>query len=250
LKDIQFAFVLAGLTATALTTFGWRVVRKGAVRFDRVDSVGGSALLSKHFVEMGYWCMTPLARACARVKLTPNHLTAMSLVLGLGAGAANAVGWFGMGALISLGSVLADVLDGQVARLTKTGSPAGEVFDAAADRYTELAYVGGLVVFYRDLPLAMAFALAALSACFMVSYSTAKAEAMHIDPPRAPMRRHERAAYLISGAGLSSLFAGWLDPQFHVHGAPLLAAVIIIAVVGNYSAVKRFYLTYLRLKSK
>jgi phosphatidylglycerophosphate synthase len=253
MHDYTYAIVLISLAGLALTTYGWRVVRRGAARFDRVDTVGGSALLSKRLVEMGYWAMQPLARGCVRAGITPNHLSVVSFLLGVGSGVALAWGNFGLGALFALTSALSDVLDGQVARLTKTGSAAGEVFDASVDRYTEFFCLGGLAVFYRDVLPLMLLAMLALLAAVMVSYATAKAEAMQLTPPKGAMRRHERAAYLIAGATFSSLSGPWIDPMPgwpHVHGWPMVIALAILGVAGNWSAARRLWLVYRTLRDR
>jgi CDP-diacylglycerol--glycerol-3-phosphate 3-phosphatidyltransferase len=251
--DPFYAIVVVALTFSALAVYGVRVAIRGLVRYDRVNAVGGSALLSKRLVEFGYWAITPVARACVRAKITPNVITWTSLVLGVGAGVALACGLLGLGALLSLISVLGDILDGQVARLTQSGSAAGEVLDAAVDRYGEFFYITGLVVFYRDSWVLQVIALLALLAAFMVSYSTAKAEAMHIDPPRGAMRRHERSVYLIAGCVLSSIVSPWLEP-FPAYPAlravPCVAALFVVAVVGNYSAARRLWLTARALRER
>src|SRR5262249_15420500 len=157
-----------------------------------------------------------------------------------------AFGLLGLGALLALISTLSDSLDGQVARLTKSGSAAGEVFDASVDRYGDFFYIAGLVLFYRDSVIFQSLALFAMLASFMASYATAKAEAMHVDPPKGAMRRHERSAYLIAGCVLSSIVSPWLEPfpsYPALRAAPCLAALFVVAVVGNYSAARRLWLT-------
>jgi hypothetical protein len=64
----------------------------------------------------------------------------------------------------------------------------------------------------------------------MISYSTAKAEAMGITPPRGLMRRHERAAYLIAGVGLTSLIPSLV---------PAVVAFALVSVIGNIAAIRR-----------
>jgi CDP-diacylglycerol--glycerol-3-phosphate 3-phosphatidyltransferase len=246
MKDVYFTIIVAIMTAAAVLSYGVHVVRRGWARSARIDQLGGgSALLGRQIVEMGYFAMTPLARVCMAVGLTANGVTWVALVLGLGAGVACGFGWMGLAGLLSLWCVIFDVLDGQVARLTNTMSDSGEVLDAAVDRYTELAFVGGLIVMYREIWWVQLIALGALCACFMVSYATAKAEALQVKPPRGPMRRHERGAYLITAAGLASFF----DPTIHAHwpdlppAMPMVVALAIIAIAGNYSAVLRLYKT-------
>jgi phosphatidylglycerophosphate synthase len=245
-KDVYFTLVLAAMTAAAVLTYGVHVARRGWNKSARIDQLGGgSALLGRQIVEMGYFAMTPMAKAFIALGFTANGVTWLALLLGVAAGVAAGTGWIGLAAFLSVWSVICDVLDGQVARLTNTSSDTGEILDAAADRYTEFAFLGGLVILYRDRWWVQAIALGALCGCIMVSYATAKAEALHVKPPRGPMRRHERAAYLITAAGLSSflndaIYARWpeLPTCF-----PMVIAMAIVAVAANYSAVMRLVKT-------
>jgi hypothetical protein len=76
----------------------------------------------------------------------------------------------------------------------------------------------------------------------MVSYSTAKAEALGVEPPRGAMRRQERAAACVLGATLVPPVAfachRWGLPGW-VATAPLAACLGLVAVVGNWSACRR-----------
>ena len=75
---------------------------------------------------------------------------------------------------------------------------------------------------------------------FMVSYATAKAEAMQVSAPRGSMRRVERAAVLATGAALALLAA--MAPRVAILGlteVPVITALVIVAVVANASAVRR-----------
>ena len=82
-----------------------------------------------------------VARACvaaplAGTPITPNHLTALRLVLGLAAAAAFASGERGLvlaGCALFPVSMLLDRADGELARLTGRTSRFGHVFDVAAD---------------------------------------------------------------------------------------------------------------------
>jgi CDP-diacylglycerol--glycerol-3-phosphate 3-phosphatidyltransferase len=253
MHDSSYALLVVVVSFSALAIFGVRVAIHGAIRYDRVDAVGGSPLLSQRLVEFGYWAILPAARGCARIGLTPNHITWISLGLGVGAGVAISFGLLGLGAFLALLSALGDCVDGQVARMTKTGSPAGEVLDASVDRYMEFFYISGLVLFYHDSIPCQAVALLALLASFMVSYATAKAEAMGIVPPKGSMRRHERSVYLIAGCVFSSLLSPWLEPFPRypaLRATPALAALIVVALVGNYSAARRLWLTAKALRER
>ena len=251
--DHLYAVVVAGLALGALAVYGVRVARRGVASYDRTNAAGGSLLLSKRLVEFGYWALMPVARLCVRAGVTPDGITWASLALGLGSGVAMAFGLVGLASLLALLSGLGDVLDGQVARLGQRGSKAGEVLDASVDRWMEFAFIGGMCIFYRDQIVPLVVALLALQAAFMVSYSTAKAEAMGVDPPRGAMRRHERGVYLISGAALSSIFSPYLEPfrPYPALQAPLMfAALVVVATAGNGSAIRRLALTARELRRR
>jgi|HubBroStandDraft_6_1064221.scaffolds.fasta_scaffold182767_4 phosphatidylglycerophosphate synthase len=128
-------------------------------------------------------------------------------------------------------------------------SDAGEVLDAAVDRYAEFFFLAGLCIYYRHHVWAMLLVQAALLGSMLMSYSQAKAEAMDVSIPRAWMRRPERAAYLGSGAFLSPIVTQWFEP-----GQPmpshylLLFAVTLVAVFANGAAIRRFRALYVTLK--
>ena len=252
MKDVYFTFACVALSAMGVVAYGIHRVRSGAAQFDRTDAVGGTALLGKDVMNGAYWFIGPIARACANAGITPNGLTWFSLLAGLGSGVALGFGLFGLATLLTITCATADILDGWVARITKTGSEVGELFDASADRYTEFAFLGGCVVFYRDSMIAMSISLLALLAAFMVSYSTAKAEAQHIPPPKGPMRRHERAVYLIVGAGFTSMFGMWIAAHWPKMPTtlPMLVSLSVVALAGNYSAILRLTRTGTALRAR
>jgi CDP-diacylglycerol--glycerol-3-phosphate 3-phosphatidyltransferase len=234
--------IVAALALLALT-YGARVALHGRARSARVDREGKSALLGKSAMEMMYWTVAPLGAGLARLGVSANAVTWASLAVAVAAGVALGAGHFGLGALLALVSAAGDAIDGFVARATGTASDAGEVLDAAVDRYVELAFLGGVAVALRGSVPSLVLTMLAIAASFMVSYSTAKAEALQIEPPRGSMRRTERAVVLVTGAGLTPLFA--LLPLARATGeeawshAPMIAALAIVAVVGNASAARR-----------
>jgi phosphatidylglycerophosphate synthase len=165
-------------------------------------------------------------------------------VFGALAGLCLTFGHFGSGAAFACVSAVMDSLDGLVARMSGTASDAGEVLDAAVDRYAEFMFLGGLLIYYREIPVLMVLTLAALTGSFMVSYSTAKAEALQVTPPKGSMRRPERALYLILGAALSPVTIPWWEAtrDFPIAiGHPMVAALALVAVLSNVSAVERLW---------
>ncbi len=252
--DLGLSVALLALAIAAGAAYLARVARRGRARSARVDREGASALLGKSTMEGAYWVMTPIARALAAAGVTPNEITAASLALSIGAGVALALGRFGVAAALAALAAMGDALDGAVARATGTASDAGEVFDAAVDRYAEFFFLAGLATRYRGEPALLLITLAALLGTFMVSYSTAKAEALGVDPPRGAMRRAERAAYLVGGALLSPIFgaayAGHSPAWPWLAEAPMLAAIALVAGVGNVSAARRLHAIYLAVRDR
>jgi CDP-diacylglycerol--glycerol-3-phosphate 3-phosphatidyltransferase len=236
----SLALVASALGVTA--AYGARVVRAGQAHSARVDRAGSSPLLGLGVQQMGYWAMRPIAGACVALGVSANAVSWASLVLAGAAGLALATTHFGVGAILSLASSACDALDGMVARETGTASDAGEVLDATVDRYAELFFTGGVAFSLRDDPVALLLALVATAGAVMVSYATAKAEALRVEAPRGMMRRQERAVYLMLGALLvpitTAASARWGFPGW-IATAPMLVALALVGVLGNASAVYR-----------
>lgn len=242
--DYFYSLALVGMLGFVMLTYSVRVLIRGRAQFDRVNRQGGSVLLGKGLMEMAYWSFQPVARALVLAHITPNMLSWASLVLGGCSGVALAYGYFGFAALAATVSAILDSLDGMVARMTGIASDAGEVLDAAIDRYVEFFFLGGLVIYYREIPMLQIVALLALAGSFMVSYSTAKAEALHVPPPPGIMRRPERAFYLILGAALSPIPIPAIEAKFMFStplGFPMVIAMTMVAVLTNIAAIERLY---------
>ncbi len=240
-KDIYFTYVLGGFWGLALVMYGVKLATTGAARSERVGRIGGTPLLHRDVMDWTYWILDPIVRGLTAIGVTANGLTWSALVLGLGAGAALAWGQWGLAGLLATASTFCDILDGQVARITKTGSNRGELLDAAIDRYTEFAFLAGLAIWFHDSIWRLALILAAVHASFMISYATAKAEAMQVTPPRGLMRRHERAFFLIFSCALTSLLGDALHervPDLPDHSF-MIAGLAMVAVVGNVAAIQR-----------
>jgi len=249
MPNLDLVCSIAGfsLVGVAILLYVGRVVFHGVAKFDRVEKDKGSALFGASLMQAGYWSLDYVGRGLSALGATANSISLGSLVLGIGAGVALAFGHYGLGALLAVLSALGDTLDGIVARLQGTASDAGEVLDAAVDRYEEFFFLGGIVVHVRQSAIGVSVVLFALLGSFMVSYATAKAEALRAHVPRGAMRRPERAAYLIIGAGLTPILAPVIAanlPAAYAGStwlleAPALGAVLLVALVANVSAVRR-----------
>jgi phosphatidylglycerophosphate synthase len=241
-KDIAFSIGILLLLAIVLAVYLARTMARGRARHTRTDADGGSLFLHKAAMEMGYWMLEPVVSALMALHITPNMVTAFSLVPALVAAIAAGFGWFGLACVLATASSLCDLVDGVLARRTGIASDAGEVLDAAVDRYVEFLFLAGVAIYYRTHWMVLALTLAALFGSFMVSYTTAKAEAMDVAPPRGSMRRAERAVYLLVAACLTpftrSLFAS--GPSHALRELPMIFALILVAIVTNLSVVQRF----------
>ncbi len=242
--DLIYALALLSIAAVVAAIYGLRVLIRGKADFERVNKHGGSALLGKGVMQGAYWSLQPIARLLIFLKITPNMVSWTSFTLAFAAGACLCVGHFGFGAVFATISAFLDTLDGMVARMTGSVSGAGEVLDSALDRYGEFFFLGGLALYYREIPILLGMTLIALMGSFMVSYSTAKAEAMEVSPPRGSMRRPERAVYLTLGALFSPItipFFEQVRPYGIAIGHPMVAALGLVAVMSNVSAAERLW---------
>jgi phosphatidylglycerophosphate synthase len=251
-SDVYVAVGMFLLLGGVVAVYATRAFSRGRARHSRSDADGGSVLLSKVAMEMGYWLLDPVVSVLATWRVTPNAVTMFSLVPAALAAVAVAFGCFGLGCALGTLGALCDLVDGVLARRTGVDSEAGEVFDAATDRYIEFLFLAGTAVYYRTHWMVLVLTLAAMLGSFMISYTTAKAEAMGVRAPRGPMRRAERAVYLLTASALTAvtkvLFAS--SPSHALRELPLLVALALVAVVTNVSAVQRFAVIAGALRSR
>jgi len=251
MTDVDFTYVTAAIWVVLIVAYAIRVSRYGSFRSERVRGVGGgTVLVGENIMQATYWAIEPVVRGLIWLGATPNSITLAALVFGLGAGVAVSLGWFGLACLLATASTISDILDGQVARVTRTGSDTGELLDAVVDRYTEFAFIAGFVLYARSSPVEVGVALAALLASFMISYTSAKAEALQVSVPRGLMRRHERATYLTLASGLTPVFG----PAVHAAWPALpttavfVVGLAIVGAIGNLSALQRLVRIHRRVQ--
>jgi CDP-diacylglycerol--glycerol-3-phosphate 3-phosphatidyltransferase len=249
--DLACSLGMVGALVVLTFAYAARRLTRGDAHYERVDAAGTSPFLGKSAMEMTYWGLQPVARACVAIGLRANAVTGISLVLALAAAVVLALGHFGVASVLVTISFLCDAVDGLVARQTGTASDAGEVFDAAVDRYAELFFFGGLAVAYRESVQALLLVLFALAGSLMVSYATAKAEALRVEAPRGAMRRPERAVYLGLGTVLVPIVQHIVpDAAFPWPAqAPMLVVLALVGVVANASAVRRLATLAARLRA-
>jgi CDP-diacylglycerol--glycerol-3-phosphate 3-phosphatidyltransferase len=199
-------------------------------------------LLPRAALDATLWCLDHVASGFIALGVTANAITVSSVVLAGIAGTLLCFGEFGWAAVAMVAASLGDALDGMVARKTGSASVAGALLDASIDRYEEFFFLGGLAVFFRASTPALVLALLAMCGSFMVSYGSAKAEALGVPVPPGAMRRAERAVILCVGVALMPVFAWAVDagklPVWALYG-PVFAALIAVGVGANVSAIRR-----------
>ena len=175
-----------------------------------------------------------IVRGLALSKIHPNVLTFLGLVINIGAAALLARGQFRWAGAVIIGAGLFDMVDGRVARETNRVTRFGGFFDSVLDRYSDLALLVGLLVWYGSINRFGYVVLTALAmtASVMISYVRARAENTIPACKVGFMERPERVVLLIIGALFDKM-------------APVLW---VIAVLGNLTVIHRMIFTWQETK--
>lgn len=186
------------------------------------------------------WCLERCIHGLIAVGLTPNQVTILSGVVGLGAGVAYGFGAFGLAGWLILLSGALDMMDGWMARITGKSSRSGDFLDAMLDRYVEIFLFFGLAAYYRDCWWMMGSCALAIVGSMMVSYARARGEIQGIDYNKGIFQRAERVVWLSVISVFAPLAAVLIEPAaarpFHW---PVAIFVIVIAVFANIGGVHR-----------
>src|SRR5947209_2925142 len=143
-----------------------------------------------------------IVRGLALSKIHPNVLTFLGLVISIGAAALLATGQFRWAGVVMIGAGLFDMVDGRVARETNRVTRFGGFFDSVLDRYSDLALLVGLLVWYGSInrPFYVVLTALVMTGSVMVSYTRARAENTIPTCKVGFMERPERVVLLILGA--------------------------------------------------
>jgi len=171
-----------------------------------------------------------IVRGLALSKINPNVLTFFGLLINIVAASFLATGRFRTAGLVIIFAGLFDMVDGRVARATNQVTRFGGFFDSVLDRYSDLALLVGLLVYYGTInrPAYVVLTAVVMTASVMISYTRTRAENIIPTCKVGFMERPERVVLLIIGA----LF---------LRMAPVLW---VIAVLGNLTVVHRMIFTY------
>lgn len=208
-----------------------------------------SKLLNRWFKEYWYWVTSPVEKIALKLKLTPNFFTSLGFIICVGAGLAYFCGSIALAGWCVIIGGTCDMFDGRIARLTNHSSKAGAFYDSVMDRYGEVVTLVGLACYYRHHWF-FYFILAALVGSVLVSYARARGESVGVTFQGGSMQRPERIVYLGVSSIFSPLFAlafGWIHPALNSNFL-LYIAVIMIAIMTNWTAAYRTLWIYKKLK--
>jgi CDP-diacylglycerol---glycerol-3-phosphate 3-phosphatidyltransferase len=171
-----------------------------------------------------------IVRGLALSKINPNVLTFLGLVINIVAATFLAVGNFRTAGCVIIFAGLFDMVDGRVARETNRVTRFGAFFDSVLDRYSDIALLVGLLVYYGTInrPSYVVLTAIAMAASVMISYTRSRAENFIPTCKIGFLERPERVVLFIIGALFDRM-------------APVLW---IIAVLGNLTVVHRMIFTY------
>lgn len=176
--------------------------------------------------------MQPIGSRLGKFGFRPNTITTLSLLVSFIAAAAYAVKLPILGAVGLLAASIVDMLDGAVARATKSTSRFGAVFDHVLDRYAEFAVLfgiglGGLV----DWP----WVVFGLFGMVMASFTRAKAESVGglSSCTVGIAERQEKIILLLIGSVLQPFI-----------GVALTLSVIAAGLLSHVTVAQRVHYTF------
>jgi CDP-diacylglycerol---glycerol-3-phosphate 3-phosphatidyltransferase len=162
--------------------------------------------------------LNPAGEALARTPLTPNAITIIGTV-GVSAGALTLLptGHLFVGALVCGIFVLADMLDGALARVKGTSGKFGAFLDSTLDRVSDAAIFGGMACYFVLHPgghnrVLAAVALFCVVAGALVSYAKARAQGLGLRCDVGIAERPERMVIGLLAIGLSGLGVPYVLP--------------------------------------
>jgi CDP-diacylglycerol---glycerol-3-phosphate 3-phosphatidyltransferase len=175
-----------------------------------------------------------IVRGLALSKIHPNVLTFIGLVINVFAASLLASGRFLAAALVIIGAGIFDMVDGRVARATNQVTRFGAFFDSVLDRYSDLALLMGLLVYYGNInrPFYVVLTAVVMTTSVMISYTRSRAENVIPLCKVGFLERPERVVLLIIG--------GLFDRM-----APVLW---VIAALGTITVIHRMMFTFTAAK--
>ena len=137
-----------------------------------------------------------------------------------------------LGSIVLLISGFFDVVDGTVARVTKSSSRKGSFLDSSLDKLSEVAVFLGLAIGDLAEPL---LCMIALSLSLIVSYIRARAESLGIELKGIGIGERAERLLILAIIGM-----------IPISGA-MQWAVVIVSIIAGITIVQRMVATYKKL---
>ncbi len=181
----------------------------------------------------GKFLLDLIVRGLTFFRINPNFLTFTGVIISFWAAWNFGHGRFFRGGLIIILAGLFDMLDGEVARVSRSETRFGAFYDSVIDRYSDIIILQGLMVWYarqQRLEYVVLVGVVFMGAV-LTSYARARAESLIPTCKVGFMERPERIVLLIIG-GLANRME---------------AVLWILAVLGNWTVIDRIYYTWKEL---
>ena len=194
-------------------------------------SIGGGAMR----------IINAMVRGLAAAGVHPNILTAIGVTINIACGVLFGLGEFFWAGIVLIIANLFDMLDGNVARLTGNVTRFGGFLDSSLDRLSDMVAFLGIMMFYagnspQHSLLNVFLAGVGMIASVMVSYTTARSEALGVKANVGFLQRPERIVLLIIGA-LSTW--DWNSDNFFANRMPQV--LWVLAVGSVWTLIHRMY---------
>src|SRR6266851_4516805 len=178
-----------------------------------------------------------IVQPLARLRVTPNTLTVIGLLLSALTALVIALGFLLVGGLLVLFAGIFDMFDGAMARVRNAATTFGAFLDSMLDRYSESIILLGLLCYVLQRPdlhdafwpaqheqtWMIVFIFVAVVGSLMVSYAKARAEGLGLECKTGLLARPERVVILAIG-----LLTG-----------AVIWALVLLAIFSNVTAVER-----------
>jgi len=202
----------------------------------RVTAVKHNQLLGPFTAGYLVWMLGPIERRLIG-RVSPNFITAVSLVMCALTGIAAASGHLGWAVWLYVAAGILDILDGRIARIDGKQTAAGALFDSVSDRWGELFVFLGYAWYLHQTPWMLAV-IGAFGASMMVSYTRARAEGLGIALSGGLMQRAERIVLVTGGTLIGAWYGGTAI-------APILGSTMLICMLASgATAINRWIVAF------
>ena len=189
----------------------------------------------------------PLAKALISIGLTANAVTVIGTIGTIVVAFVTGItGWLFAGAVVLTLLVLADSLDGSIAKLTTGDTQFGAFLDSTLDRIADWALLAGVIVFFilhadwwydisRSSPdyiswVGVGAAMVSMMTSFVTSYARARAESVGFEVKNGIATRADRLVIILVGMAITGLTH---------HGLWLAIDMVLLAVLGVATVFQR-----------